>query len=103
MAYTAFCSLILISRSLTTSALLYCFSQNATSACTSTRVPSLKWMMVVPGDGPGVKRRKWYRFTQNWFFCRSEEHTSELQSRFDLVCRLLLEITKIYNSTIFFV
>src|SRR5699024_12559364 len=25
------------------------------------------------------------------FCCRSEEHTSELQSRFDLVCRLLLE------------
>src|SRR5699024_12276264 len=25
---------------------------------------------------------------------RSEEHTSELQSRFDLVCRLLLEIQK---------
>src|SRR5699024_12218197 len=25
---------------------------------------------------------------------RSEEHTSELQSRFDLVCRLLLEKTK---------
>src|SRR5699024_12009998 len=25
---------------------------------------------------------------------RSEEHTSELQSRFDLVCRLLLEINK---------
>src|SRR5699024_11581968 len=24
-------------------------------------------------------------------FLRSEEHTSELQSRFDLVCRLLLE------------
>src|SRR5699024_11917040 len=23
--------------------------------------------------------------------CRSEEHTSELQSRFDIVCRLLLE------------
>src|SRR5699024_12419664 len=30
-------------------------------------------------------------------FCsnRSEEHTSELQSRFDLVCRLLLEKKKI--------
>src|SRR5699024_12884790 len=27
---------------------------------------------------------------------RSEEHTSELQSRFDLVCRLLLEIKIIY-------
>src|SRR5699024_12329950 len=25
---------------------------------------------------------------------RSEEHTSELQSRFDLVCRLMLETTK---------
>src|SRR5699024_2747648 len=25
------------------------------------------------------------------YFFRSEEHTSELQSRFDLVCRLLLE------------
>src|SRR5699024_12114806 len=25
---------------------------------------------------------------------RSEEHTSELQSRFDIVCRLLLEIKK---------
>src|SRR5699024_11550867 len=28
---------------------------------------------------------------------RSEEHTSELQSRFDLVCRLLLEKKKIYT------
>src|SRR5699024_11951647 len=28
---------------------------------------------------------------QPWFMSRSEEHTSELQSRFDLVCRLLLE------------
>src|SRR5699024_11523392 len=29
---------------------------------------------------------------------RSEEHTSELQSRFDLVCRLLLEKKK-YNTS----
>src|SRR5699024_12549229 len=28
-------------------------------------------------------------------FSRSEEHTSELQSRFDLVCRLLLEKKKL--------
>src|SRR5947207_11067035 len=27
----------------------------------------------------------------NWFRVRSEEHTSELQSHSDLVCRLLLE------------
>src|SRR5699024_11347337 len=30
-------------------------------------------------------------FAMRTFFHRSEEHTSELQSRFDLVCRLLLE------------
>src|SRR5438067_4747888 len=29
---------------------------------------------------------------------RSEEHTSELQSRFDLVCRLLLEKKKKYHD-----
>src|SRR5699024_12676738 len=31
---------------------------------------------------------------QTWVQYRSEEHTSELQSRFDLVCRLLLEKKK---------
>src|SRR5438067_10712059 len=31
---------------------------------------------------------------------RSEEHTSELQSRFDLVCRLLLEKKKKKNSEV---
>src|SRR5690606_40294783 len=31
------------------------------------------------------------------FFIRSEEHTSELQSRENLVCRLLLENKKINN------
>src|SRR5207249_8861874 len=31
---------------------------------------------------------------------RSEEHTSELQSRFDLVCRLLLEQKKSTTSSI---
>src|SRR5206468_10860683 len=29
---------------------------------------------------------------------RSEEHTSELQSRSDLVCRLLLEQKKVYDA-----
>src|SRR5438067_7100506 len=32
---------------------------------------------------------------------RSEEHTSELQSRFDLVCRLLLEKKKKKNTNLF--
>src|SRR5699024_12744447 len=31
---------------------------------------------------------------------RSEEHTSELQSRFELVCRLLLEKKKTKDSTV---
>src|SRR5438067_5043812 len=37
---------------------------------------------------------------KRWFspwWSRSEEHTSELQSRFDLVCRLLLEKKKKKN------
>src|SRR5436305_4993168 len=34
-----------------------------------------------------------------WQFARSEEHTSELQSRPHLVCRLLLEKKKITSST----
>src|SRR5437868_12747725 len=33
---------------------------------------------------------------------RSEEHTSELQSRFDLVCRLLLEKKKIHPQHILY-
>src|SRR5699024_12800869 len=35
----------------------------------------------------------YHRCYNPWYF-RSEEHTSELQSRFDLVCRLLLEKKK---------
>src|SRR5699024_11862590 len=37
-----------------------------------------------------------YQYAQN---LRSEEHTSELQSRFDLVCRLLLEKKKKTKSS----
>src|SRR5574343_736026 len=35
--------------------------------------------------------RKWYANKRFWMANRSEEHTSELQSHHDLVCRLLLE------------
>src|SRR5688572_32392571 len=34
------------------------------------------------------------RFAQRWIGGRSEEHTSELQSQSNLVCRLLLEKKK---------
>src|SRR2546428_4211186 len=43
------------------------------------------------GDAPPAKVIQWYS--------RSEEHTSELQSRSDLVCRLLLEKKKKKNTT----
>src|SRR5699024_11756298 len=36
---------------------------------------------------------------RNAWLVRSEEHTSELQSRFDLVCRLLLEKKKKKRNT----
>src|SRR2546421_9245247 len=39
--------------------------------------------------------------TISWILSRSEEHTSELQSRSDLVCRLLLEKKKKRNSSKF--
>src|SRR5438105_11965180 len=37
--------------------------------------------------------------TMGFFSARSEEHTSELQSRVDLVCRLLLEKKKKQQKT----
>src|SRR5699024_12067349 len=42
----------------------------------------------------GHRHRRHTAASLSFYFCtsnRSEEHTSELQSRFDLVCRLLLE------------
>ena len=38
--------------------------------------------------------------TLTYIFVRSEEHTSELQSRSDLVCRLLLEKKKTKTSVL---
>src|SRR5437660_5985545 len=46
-----------------------------------------------------VLRPKQEQLHQLRFTCRSEEHTSELQSRGHLVCRLLLEKKKIYLSS----
>src|SRR5205085_11297161 len=45
------------------------------------------WLRHNPADGdcPGKRLLRW---------CRSEEHTSELQSQSNLVCRLLLEKKK---------
>src|SRR5699024_12116360 len=52
--------------------------------CSAPRPPA-------PGEGQHVEL---CRPGPLGLFPRSEEHTSELQSRFDLVCRLLLEKKK---------
>src|SRR5699024_11929174 len=40
---------------------------------------------------PTASQTLWILDAYGFLLARSEEHTSELQSRFDLVCRLLLE------------
>src|SRR5690242_21105607 len=49
-----------------------------------------------PGRGPRAAPRRGLRAS------RSEEHTSELQSHVNLVCRLLLEKKKIINKKKFY-
>src|SRR5699024_12083513 len=60
------------------------------SAITFQRLQPVSWrnsqIVQAPGD-----------FQLPEFPPRSEEHTSELQSRFELVCRLLLEKKKLHK------
>src|SRR5699024_12042424 len=52
-----------------------------------------------PGQLPSPRTRSEADLTHAHLIpLRSEEHTSELQSRFDLVCRLLLEKKKTISS-----
>src|SRR5690349_22220296 len=55
-------------------------------ACKAGALPAELWPPLIPG-GSG-------RSCTSDLTLRSEEHTSELQSRRDLVCRLLLEKKK---------
>src|SRR3712207_7494290 len=50
----------------------------------------------------GVLCEQYYYTRVSTYSCRSEEHTSELQSRQYLVCRLLLEKKKHNQSTLLF-
>src|SRR5699024_11892304 len=67
----------------------------------------VEWMSAIEGPVEHFVRKKEFILTSGMGFendeaqlltfvkdVRSEEHTSELQSRFDLVCRLLLEKKK---------
>src|SRR5437773_8469114 len=66
---------------------------DALPICSRTRLPRGRcpWPKRSPGEWAGSVAR-----FPNWH--RSEEHTSELQSHHDLVCRLLLEKK---NNTLF--
>src|SRR5699024_12617570 len=54
----------------------------------------LTWAAIPSGEGSAEKLKQYYQarglIVETLDSERSEEHTSELQSRFDLVCRLLL-------------
>src|SRR5699024_11715128 len=65
------------------------------------------WRLVEPSNVSTTCASDDKRRDNSWCYCfnsttfidtRSEEHTSELQSRFDLVCRLLLEKKKSFTS-----
>src|SRR5689334_24470596 len=68
------------------------------------RVPNPDHAILAPGRDPFSIRTECHTFdppampAERQHFCirlaRSEEHTSELQSQFHLVCRLLLEKKK---------
>src|SRR2546421_7352427 len=49
---------------------------------------------TVDKSAPGQDKVEWIEKSASQIELRSEEHTSELQSRSDLVCRLLLEKKK---------
>src|SRR5207247_4101482 len=57
-----------------------------------------KGLHILPGADHTFTRGEDFRMMTtllaDWIARRSEEHTSELQSRVDLVCRLLLETQK---------
>src|SRR5439155_22674654 len=56
----------------------------------SRRRPLRRIVHIGPADGSGAS----FHSPEHVFLRRSEEHTSELQSRGHLVCRLLLEKKK---------
>src|SRR5699024_11850322 len=60
------------------------------------RQASIRNIVLEPVDNRARgKQRRPAQYSECWLVDgRSEEHTSELQSRFDLVCRLLLAIKK---------
>src|SRR5438309_8611924 len=67
--------------------------KKSTEAPFSVRIPDvLQDVFLIEKDGKKYPNTKGWAYAEP--FVRSEEHTSELQSQFHLVCRLLLEKKK---------
>src|SRR5437773_12424650 len=63
----------------------------------TTLFRSQSLLVSVLGSAVGAATRRYLGPPgRRWWHSRSEEHTSELQSHHDLVCRLLLEKKKKY-------
>src|SRR5260370_27052998 len=62
----------------------------------SCNSPNASAVKKIPGHGPTDRANNGNRNPRNSISSRSEEHTSELQSHLNLVCRLLLEKKKNY-------
>src|SRR5260221_4390095 len=71
------------------------------TATTEIYTLSLHDALPISGARPASRKapRRWAPSSTETPLLRSEEHTSELQSHSDLVCRLLLEKKKTTKST----
>src|SRR5699024_11341592 len=65
-----------------------------TESCELSKWNRKLWTRLSPPCKKSWSATVGRRLRSNALVFRSEEHTSELQSRFDLVCRLLLEKKK---------
>src|SRR5438067_10783443 len=70
-----------------------------TRADLASSVPAHCSAMPAPQEPPGALSKENIEKVAMRLILRSEEHTSELQSRFELVCRLLLEKKKSSTTT----
>src|SRR5712664_4871849 len=87
--FISFLSFLLYSVSMFICFFFFFFNDTAT-----TEIYTLSLHDALPISPRKAGTRRWRCCCAPSFSVRSEEHTSELQSRSDLVCRLLLEKKK---------
>src|SRR5690606_40728665 len=74
--------------------MLICHSQSSSDS-SSNQPPEATPALLINTSTPCINSSQLWARAASW---RSEEHTSELQSRENLVCRLLLEKKKKHNT-----